>query len=216
MVASSFRIASSWNGFIFMAGPFFRVWCASVAHRCATIAPCPRDARVRGHVNPAGSSNPGAYAPIRSVYPDFGYMGARDTVAGMNIETNISIGRCLAQLRDQSHLKQVEVAERLGKPQSFVSKVENGERSLHACELVDYSEALGIPRASSCRQWRAPSEARRRSRRKAPRQRARPSPPQHRSARPPRRRRSHRASPDSSGRLLLAGSCLILTHFDSS
>ena len=72
-------------------------------------------------------------------------MSTRDTVAGMNIETNISIGKCLAQLRDQSHLKQVEVAERLGKPQSFVSKVENGERSLHACELVDYSEALGIP-----------------------------------------------------------------------
>lgn len=79
------------------------------------------------------------------MYPDFGYTDARDTVAGMDIETNISIGRCLARLREQSHLKQVEVAERLGKPQSFVSKVENGERSLHACELVDYSEALDIP-----------------------------------------------------------------------
>ena len=32
----------------------------------------------------------------------------------------------------------------MGKPQSFVSKVESGERSLHLCEVVDYARALGI------------------------------------------------------------------------
>lgn len=41
-------------------------------------------------------------------------------------------------------MTQCEVAKRLGKIQSFVNKVEAGERELNALELVDYCEALGI------------------------------------------------------------------------
>lgn len=32
----------------------------------------------------------------------------------------------------------------MGKPQSFVSKIESGERSLHVCEVFEYARALGI------------------------------------------------------------------------
>ena len=43
-----------------------------------------------------------------------------------------------------SGLKQEELAKRLGVHQSFVSKVENGERRLDVLELRDLCEALGI------------------------------------------------------------------------
>ena len=62
----------------------------------------------------------------------------------MNIDANKMCGRCLAQLRDKVGLTQVELAARLGVPQSYVSKLETGERSLRAYELFDYAKALGI------------------------------------------------------------------------
>lgn len=42
----------------------------------------------------------------------------------------------LREARSRSGLTQREVAERLGRPQSFVSKVENGERRLDPIELL--------------------------------------------------------------------------------
>lgn len=62
----------------------------------------------------------------------------------MNIDANKICGRCLAQLRDEAGLTQVELATRLTVPQSFVSKIETGERSLRAYELFSYADALGI------------------------------------------------------------------------
>lgn len=61
----------------------------------------------------------------------------------MNIDANKICGRCLAQLREKAGLTQVELAKRLNVPQSFVSKVETGERSLRAYELFTYAYALG-------------------------------------------------------------------------
>lgn len=39
----------------------------------------------------------------------------------------------------------VELAQRLGNTQTFVSKCERGERRIDAVELVEFAEALGVP-----------------------------------------------------------------------
>lgn len=46
--------------------------------------------------------------------------------------------------RKRADLTQSELAERLGKPQSFVSKYESGERRLDVLEFLDVTRALGI------------------------------------------------------------------------
>lgn len=48
----------------------------------------------------------------------------------------------LRQLRRDADLTQVEVAERLGVPQSFVSKYETGERRLDVIELSHVARAI--------------------------------------------------------------------------
>ena len=50
----------------------------------------------------------------------------------------------LRQVRREAGLRQFDVAERLGHPQSFVSKYENGERRLDLIELGKVCDALGI------------------------------------------------------------------------
>jgi transcriptional regulator with XRE-family HTH domain len=42
-------------------------------------------------------------------------------------------------------LTQVEVAERLRKPQSFVSKTEAGERRLDVIELLEFARLYDLP-----------------------------------------------------------------------
>jgi len=49
----------------------------------------------------------------------------------------------IASVRKAAGITQVELAERLGKPQSFVSKVERGERRLDVIEFCLVAEALG-------------------------------------------------------------------------
>lgn len=55
--------------------------------------------------------------------------------------------RLIVQARRDAGLTQVEVAQRLRKPQSFVSKFERGERRLDVPEFVDIAEAIGIDTA---------------------------------------------------------------------
>lgn len=62
----------------------------------------------------------------------------------MDVRSNTAIGKCLHALRTELGLTQAEVAKRLGKPQSYVSKIEMGERSLRLHELFPYSQALGV------------------------------------------------------------------------
>jgi transcriptional regulator with XRE-family HTH domain len=50
----------------------------------------------------------------------------------------------LREARKQAGLTQAEVAERLGKPQSFVSKCESGERRVDFVELVALSRLYGV------------------------------------------------------------------------
>lgn len=49
----------------------------------------------------------------------------------------------IASVRKAAEITQVELAARLGKPQSFVSKVERGERRLDVIEFCQVAEALG-------------------------------------------------------------------------
>jgi len=49
----------------------------------------------------------------------------------------------IASARKAAGITQVELAERLGRPQSFVSKVERGERRLDVIEFCQVAEALG-------------------------------------------------------------------------
>lgn len=48
----------------------------------------------------------------------------------------------LVELREKSGLTQVELAARLGKPQSYVSKYERGERRLDLIDLFEITSAL--------------------------------------------------------------------------
>ena len=53
----------------------------------------------------------------------------------------------LARLRQQrltKHRTQVQVAKALGKPQSFVSKIERGERRLDPLELKALAKLYGV------------------------------------------------------------------------
>ena len=51
--------------------------------------------------------------------------------------------KLLLDSRRKVDLRQVELAKRLGLPQSFVSKYESGERRLDLLELQDVCAALG-------------------------------------------------------------------------
>lgn len=48
------------------------------------------------------------------------------------------------RLRKEAGLRQVNLAKMLGKPQSYVSKYESGERILDILETKDVCEALGV------------------------------------------------------------------------
>ena len=54
----------------------------------------------------------------------------------------------LTQARLAAGLTQVDVARRLGKPQSFVSKYEGGERRLDVIEFLAIAHAIGIDPAA--------------------------------------------------------------------
>lgn len=50
--------------------------------------------------------------------------------------------RGIVDARHDANLTQQDVADRLGKPQSFVAKVEGSERRLDIAEFVDFAHAL--------------------------------------------------------------------------
>lgn len=52
------------------------------------------------------------------------------------------VGECLAAARSRAGMTQRELAARLGKPQSFVSAYENGQRRIDVSEFLVIIEAL--------------------------------------------------------------------------
>ena len=54
------------------------------------------------------------------------------------------VREALKEARLRHGLRQQDVAEVLGKPQSFVAKVESGERKADFIEVIDYCSAVGL------------------------------------------------------------------------
>ena len=50
----------------------------------------------------------------------------------------------LIDARLQAGLKQADVAAQLGKPQSYVSKIERGERGMDVIEFLEIAQAIGF------------------------------------------------------------------------
>jgi transcriptional regulator with XRE-family HTH domain len=59
--------------------------------------------------------------------------------------------------RQAQSLTQVQLAERLGRPQSFVSKYERGERRLDFIEVFEIAEALRVDMCDLVTELRRPS-----------------------------------------------------------
>jgi transcriptional regulator with XRE-family HTH domain len=53
------------------------------------------------------------------------------------------LGKVLADARERHGLKQSELAEKLGLPASYLSKIENGTRRLDVIELIQIAQAMG-------------------------------------------------------------------------
>lgn len=56
----------------------------------------------------------------------------------------------LIELREARGITQTEIAAKLGKPQSYVSKYERGERRLDIVELIAVAKALGVDPVQLC------------------------------------------------------------------
>jgi len=53
--------------------------------------------------------------------------------------------RHLRELRLQAGLRQSDIADALGRPQSYVSKYESGEKTLDVFELIAICKVMNIP-----------------------------------------------------------------------
>lgn len=63
---------------------------------------------------------------------------------GANLEEKYDLLRCLLiEARTTADLKQADVAEMLGRPQSYVSKIERGERGVDVIEFIEITRAIG-------------------------------------------------------------------------
>lgn len=50
----------------------------------------------------------------------------------------------LAKARKEAGMTQAELAKKLKKPQSYISKIENGERRLDVVELMEIAKVVGF------------------------------------------------------------------------
>ena len=72
-------------------------------------------------------------------------MLSRKSITPDKIEQQQLLQDLLKEIRLEAGLRQVDLAELLGVPQSLVSKYETGERTLDIFELRNISQVLGIP-----------------------------------------------------------------------
>lgn len=62
----------------------------------------------------------------------------------LHSDANRVLCECLEQRRSELNLTQANLSARLGKPQSFVSKYERGERRLDVVEFVEIARELSL------------------------------------------------------------------------
>ncbi len=67
----------------------------------------------------------------------------------------------LRELRLEKNMIQSEVAEKLGRPQSFVAKYENSERRLDFIDVYYISKALGVSFEDLCNSFEKRSSLKR-------------------------------------------------------
>ena len=65
-------------------------------------------------------------------------------MTGGTLSERRQLRNLLKQLRKETGLTQIDLAERLGKPQSYVSKYELGEKTLDFFEVKEVCEGLGL------------------------------------------------------------------------
>jgi transcriptional regulator with XRE-family HTH domain len=65
------------------------------------------------------------------------------------------LGELLRDMRTHAGLRQSDLAERLGRSQSYVAKFESGERRLDLYELDVVCRALGVDLGECVRRFRA-------------------------------------------------------------
>ncbi len=75
-------------------------------------------------------------------YSEIGY--TIPCMAGGTQQDREKLRNLLKQLRIKASLRQIDLAERLYKPQSYISKYESGEKSLDILELREVCQALGV------------------------------------------------------------------------
>lgn len=69
------------------------------------------------------------------------------------------LGETLASLRIAAGLNQADVAVRIGKPQSFVSKYESAERRIDLSDLEEITAAIGVSLEDAIAQYRKAVDA---------------------------------------------------------
>jgi transcriptional regulator with XRE-family HTH domain len=63
--------------------------------------------------------------------------------------------RLLKGRRQRANLSQQEVAERIGRGQTFVSAIERGQHRVSVLEFLDFAEAIGFDAAAALRRVKA-------------------------------------------------------------
>ena len=57
----------------------------------------------------------------------------------------------LKERRERANLSQQEVADRIGRGQTFISAVERGQHRVSVLEFLDFAEAIGFDAAAALR-----------------------------------------------------------------
>lgn len=77
-------------------------------------------------------------------YSISGYLYGIGTMASVYSDEYQRVINALKKARKEKGITQAQLAEALGKPQSFIAKVESGERRLDVVEFVHLAHMVGL------------------------------------------------------------------------